>query len=221
MSAAMRSLALLFVFLPVLSSGLGCAREPSAENESGSAALATGPAAPIALSGTFRPGGTAEAVGRLTTDVIDTRMSDASARLESLQADGADCQFVGADTYRCTKLHPASDVPAASLDAISTQNRGVFATFGEVTGAPTIASQGDSLVDWQVPQTGESSGGAFTFYTYREMDGVTKLLLPARASTLELLVRDKSHLGKRDSHTVTESRWRFHQDMAVVVLAKD
>jgi hypothetical protein len=176
---------------------------------------------PTPLDGHFRFAGQVEAIGRLTVDVIDTRMADAATRLEALQADGAECPLVTSNTYRCTKMHPASEVPAASLDALGASNREAFAKFGAVTSAPSLVSEADSLVEWQISQTGSSKLGPFSAYRYLQLDGgLVKIVLPGatESQSLELILKDANHLGKWDSRTVSEGRWRFHEDMALVIL---
>jgi hypothetical protein len=195
------------------------APEAAASSELGSAR------APQALSGDYRFAGEVKPVGRLTVDVIDTRMPDANDRLDAARAEGAACWLVVSNTWRCTKMHKAEAVPQSSLDAIALRGGDLFASFGAMTGSPSLVSEGESLVEWQIPQNGSSPLGAFETYRYLELqDGLVKIIVPgapgASAPSMELLRRDADHLGKWESKVVTESRWRWHEDMAIVVLAR-
>ena len=185
---------------------VGCSAGSAGDDGAVTTAAAT-TAAPIALSGKLRFAGHVQPVARLTTDVIDTRMADADARLAKLQADGATCEFVGADTWRCTLMHPAADVPLSSLDAIAAGSRDLYASFGASLGKPSIVSQGDSLTEWQIPQKGSSSAGPFDSYRYLELDGgLVKIILPGKTEneSLELLVQGGGqHLARWKSTVVT------------------
>lgn len=177
--------------------------------------------APIALSGEYRFAGEVQASARLTVDVIDMRMSDAATRLAAVRAEGATCELVLSNTYRCRKVRAASAVPAESLAVIGERNAQVYASFGEVTGPARVVSQGDYLVEWQIKQAGESSAGPFDAYRYLQMgDDMVKIVLPGASeiSSLELIVKDAHHVAKWDRRVVSEGRWRWHEDMALVVL---
>ena len=94
-----------------------------------------------------------------------------------------------------------------------------------MSGSPALVSEGESLVEWEIPQSGSSPLGAFAKYRYLELqDGLVKIIVPgapgASAASMELLRRDADHLGKWESKVVTESRWRWHEDMAIVVLGR-
>jgi hypothetical protein len=210
-----------FVLMSMLA---GCAAT-TADSEDQSASLSASPASvrtPTALSGDYRFDGNVKAVGRLTVDVVDTRSADAETRLQSLRAEGAACTLVISNTYRCTKMHSAGDVPSTSLDDLGESNRDLFASFGAVTSSPVIVSQGDSLVEWQISQRGTSSVGDFTSYRYLEMSGgLVKIILPGvtASQSLELIV-EGDHLGKWDSRRKSEGRWRWHEDMAIVAIEK-
>ncbi len=209
------------VFTSILLGALGCsAGADESPTESASAQIGTAKA-PIALSGDYRFAGDVQAVGRLTVDVIDTRMPDATARLAALREVGAACTLAMSNTWRCTKMHPTTAVPAGSLAKISARGADLFASFGATTGSPVIVSEGESLVEWEVPQDGSSSVGPFTQYRYLDLQGdLVKIILPGSGSTgsMELIVKDAMHLAKWESVTVSEGRWRFHQDMALVIL---
>jgi hypothetical protein len=203
----------------------GCGAETGPSTGAQGAELGTIGRTPTALTGDYRLSGNVEAIGRLTVDIIDVRMADAAARLDAARAEGAACELAASNTYRCTKTHPAEEVPSTSLDAIAAQNPGLYASFGDVTASPSLVSQGDSLAEWQISQGGTSSAGPFSSYRYLQLDGdLTKIVLPNAASadessSLELILKDAAHLGKWASHVVTESRWRWHEDMALVILA--
>lgn len=194
------------------------------EDTSTEAAAVTSAPMPVgSLAGEFRFAGGVEAIGRLTVDVIDERMADAQTRLEALRQIGATCERRMANTIRCHKLHPAGTVPAASLAAIGEANRQAFATFGAAWGAPSIVTDGDSFKEWTVPVDGASDSGAFRLYKWRQLgENLTKIVLPGRSETEanELIVKDASHLARWTSKVTTESRWRFHEDIALVILEK-
>jgi hypothetical protein len=214
------------LFLALTALGVAaCSSSPGSSDVTTSAASAADGANPTPPVGDFRPtsAGNVQAMARLTVDIIDMRQSDAQEHLASLRAAGAACQAEPADQWRCSLMHAASEVPAASLAKIGTRNQGLYATFEAPIGKPALTSQGDSLVEWAIPQSGTSSVGPFDSYRYLQMEGdMTKLILPAPRGDdgLELILQDASHLAKWDSITVTESRWRFHEDMALVVLEK-
>jgi hypothetical protein len=200
----------------------GCSAESTPEDAS-SSTLASTARTPIGLSGDYRFAGV-KPIARLTVDVIDVRMPDANERLDAARAEGATCWLVVSNTWRCTKMHEASDVPQASLDAIATRQRELFASFGGVTGSPALVSEAESLVEWEIPQNGSSPLGPFTTYRYLELrDNLIKIVLPGATQsspTMELILRDAGHLDKWESKVVTESRWRWHEDMAFVGLAR-
>jgi hypothetical protein len=198
----------------------GCA-QPSTTTDQGASLSSASEHTPTALAGQFRFQGTVQPLGRLTVDVIDMRMADASTRLDAARAEGAVCEITPGNVYRCSKLHDPSAVPTSSLEAIGARDRGLFASFGDVTSAPSIVSQGDSLVEWQISQSGESSVGPFTSYRYLELaGGPVKIVLPGEHGSLELILQDEGHVAKWDDRTVSEGRWRWHDDTALVVLQK-
>jgi hypothetical protein len=207
---------LLFVSVFAVGCSAGAADDAGSESTALAAART-----PIALDGEFRAMGHVEALGRLTVDVVDTRSPDADARLAQLRSDGAACTAVMANTWRCTMMHPASEVPQASLDAIAARNHDVFAKLGGVWASPSVTSEGESVTDWQIGQKGECQAGAFETYRYLELGGdLVKIVLPAERASVELIVKDQQRLAKWDSKVVTESRWRWHEDAALVILEK-
>ena len=200
----------------------GCTAAASPDSEEQSANLSQA-RSPIALSGDYRFADSVRPLGRLTVDVIDTRMSDAQSRLEALRSAGASCSLVISNTYRCTKMHPAASVPSESLGEIAEDNQSVFVTFGAVTGSPSVVTEGDSLTEWEISQEGTSSAGPFTSYRYLELaDGLVKIILPGSSalSSLELIVEDEGRLGKWSSTRTSEGRWRWHEDMGIAALKR-
>ncbi len=203
-------------------SSLGCGTESvSSSTEASGLAEATAEP-PLAFSGAYRFASEVEPLGRMTVDVIDARMSDAAERLERAHAEGATCVLVMSNVHRCRKMHEASSVPASSLTALADRSKPLFASFGDVTSAPELVTEAESLVEWKVFQEGETSFGAFSFYRYLVLAGGTvKLVLPGDHESLELLVRDAGHLGKFERLVVNEGRWRWHEDIAVAGLSNE
>jgi len=191
----------------------------AASNEASSASADTSGANLIALTGTYQSHGEADAMDRLTVDVVDTRMTGSADRLAGLEAAGAACTAVFSTTYRCTSL--SKDVPQSSLDKIAKANT-FRVTFKKPTAPPSLTSQADSLTEYLVSQPGESSVGRFDSYRYLELDGgLVKIVLQDGANNgagTELIVEDAKHLAKYGSTTVSDGQWRFFQDSALVVL---
>ncbi|MBX3229112.1 MAG: hypothetical protein KIT84_02140 [Labilithrix sp.] len=209
------------LFVLALASLAGCSADAATEADVAGDELAIG-SAPIALDGTYYFEGEVKPLGRLTVDVVDMRMSDAADRLADLRSSGANCALVISQTYRCTKMHGASAVADASLEAIAARSAGLSVTFGARTGSPSLVTDADSLTEWQIPQNGTGLAGSFDRYTYRQLrNGPTKIVLPGAGDLGdELLVEDASRITKWERKVVTEGRWRWHEDMAVAVLAR-
>lgn len=201
--------------------GFGCTAETRTTEGEESAPLAPASAdAPIALSGEYRFAGTVEPLGRITYDVIDVRMSDAQERFERVRAEGATCELVMSNTYRCKNHRGPGAVPSSSLETIGERNREFFAKF-EGPARNSLVSRADFLVEWSVKQLGATPDGAFSEYTYLSLaDGLVKISLPGPMDGTELMVKDADHLRKWDRRTVAEGRWRWHEDTAVVVLER-
>lgn len=196
-----------------------CSSSPEENGAVATSSLAA--AQPIALSGDYVPDGRVDALARLTVDVIDTRMSDATKRLASVRAGGGNCQLVVSNTYRCTTMRSASEVAAASLDRMRANTADVRVTFGKTTGSPSLVTDAESLTEWEIPQLGSSPGGAFDAYTYRQLaGGLAKIELPASPTGFELIVTDADTLRKWERVVVSEGRWRWHEDMGTVILAR-
>ena len=214
----------MYKFATTLVIGLlvtGCSAETTSPSSEAQAAPLSETGSPIALAGDFRFGGEVEAIGRLTVDVIDTRMSDSATRLEALRAQGATCRLAASNTYRCTKMNRAPAVPASSLEAIATKNRELFASFGEVTSSPSLVTDAESLTEWKISQRGATPLGAFEDYRYLDLQGdLVKIILPGQSESLELIVKGADRLAKWDRKVVNEGRWRWHEDMALVILTK-
>lgn len=199
----------------VLAVVAGCAA-PESEPEVSTAAVTTA-TAPIALDGTYAFKGEMRASARLTVDVVDTRMSDAAPRLAALRAEGASCPLVASQTYRCTKLRPAGEVAAASLEKLAAKNAGLAITFGRLEGSPHLITDAESLTEWEIPQSGTGPLGAFDTYTYRALEnGPTKIAL---GDSDEYTVEDGGHIVRWNSTIVHEGRWRWHEDIAFAVLS--
>jgi hypothetical protein len=198
-----------------------CTSTPlDAAASAGESALATAPA-PIALAGEYRFAGDVKPLGRLTVDVIDERMTGAAERLETVRAGGGNCSRVLSTTWRCTTMR-TNGVPSSSLVAMAEAAGDLVVSFDAPTAPPALVSEAESLVEWTIFQTGESStGGAFGAYRYLDLQGdLVKIVLPTAGGSLELTVRDESHLGKWTSKRVSEGQWRWHEDMAVLVLER-
>jgi hypothetical protein len=161
-----------------------------------------------------------EPIGRITVDVIDLRMSDAQPRLEKLRSEGSACQHVTSVAVRCTKMNPGATVPADSLDRIAERSKDLSITFGQRTGAPVLISKAEALTEWQIQQRGETPLGRFDKYRYLELQGLVKIVFPNPQGNLELNTLDGRLLRKFESVTVHESRWRWHQDLAHVILTE-
>jgi hypothetical protein len=185
--------------------------------------LTTAAAPPITLTGQYTPDGSVEPIGRLTVDVIDERMAGAAARLAAVRAEGAACQRVLSTTWRCTKMHEGAAVPSTSLAAIGAANTNVYASFGAVTGSPSTVSEAESMVEWSIHQLGSSSVGPFGEYRYLDLQGdLVKIILPGTSgSGLELIVKDEHHLAMWAKKHVSEGQWRWHEDMALVLLVNE
>jgi len=187
-------------------------------------ALSIAQAHPASFEGTYSFKGHVEPQGRLTVDVIDTRFPDAAKRLEDVRAQGATCEPQAGTVIRCSKMWNKTHVAQTSLQKIAERNRGFFVSFAHLMAPPTLVSEGDSVSEWRVKQSGEWSGDRFASYRYlwiRNVSGdMAKLFLEGTHSTLELLTNDARTLGKFDSTVVTESRWRWHVDYATVTLEK-
>jgi hypothetical protein len=195
--------------------GCGCGSSPEPEGATSSADTS---ALPTALAGKYAFQGQVRPQARLTVDVIDMRMPDAQTRLDDLDAAGAACQLVTSQTYRCTLMHDAGEVATASLDAIATSNKGIALSFGKLRGDPSLTNDAESLKEWDVPQSGSGPLGKFDGYVFRELQGgPDKIILDG---TDEYLVDDGDHITRWQEHVISEGRWRFHQDMAVVVLTR-
>lgn len=174
-------------------------------------------AAPVGFQGIYQFRGTVQMMGRRTTDVIDTRMADASQRLESLRRAGATCTVVNSTTYRCITLSTQFD-PIAAV-SLAQRNEGLTVAFGPVTGVPSLVTQGDSFVEWQIPQQTRWNLGAGETYRYLELrGGLVKLVLPGRPE-LWLNFQD-GRLRRFDSITTTVDRWRFFEDYGEVFLER-
>lgn len=170
---------------------------------------------PLALEGTYRFAGHVTPLGRKTVDVIDTRMPDADERLEEVRGNGGTCQLAAANTWRCVTL--GGDVAASSLETLGQRNAALFARFDAVTGAPSLVTDGESFKEWEISQDGATPEGTFERYVHRLLQGdLAKIVVNGE----ELIVRDAGHLAKWDMKTVTESRWRWHEDAALVVLER-
>lgn len=213
------ALAVLLVLAGCASAPDGSAGTSSAAATAANASDPGDPSAPIALSGTYRSRGDVTPEARVTVDVVDTRQADATQHLADLEAGGASCFFVAADTYRCTSV--SKDVPEDSLEKIAANNSFVV-TFGKTSAPPALVSQADSLTEWQINQSGSSDNGSFAFYRYLVLDGgLVKIVLPDGSNNgqgTELIVTSGTVLGKYASTTSSESRWRFFEDSALVVL---
>lgn len=172
-------------------------------------------AAPISFQGVYQFRGTVQMMGRRTTDVIDTRMADASQRLEALRRSGATCTVVNSTTYRCVTLSTQFD-PVAAV-ALAQRNEGLTVAFGPVSGPPSLVTQGDSFVEWLVPQQTRWNLGTGESYRYLELrGGLVKLVLPGRP---ELWLNFQGgRLRRFDSVTTTVDRWRFFEDYGEVFL---
>lgn len=196
----------------------GCAATPADDSSAQSSNVEA--SQPLSFRGEFVPSGVVEPSMRLTIDVVDTRMSDAQERLTAIRAGGGLCELVVSNTYRCRTHKKANAVPQTSLDKIAAKNATASVTFGEMHGVPSKTSEGESLVEWSIPQNGSSPAGAFEEYRYLQLDGgLTKIVFPGASEPYELIVKDAGHLKKWDRVVVNEGRWRWHEDMALVVLA--
>lgn len=177
---------------------------------------------PYSFEGTYSFKGRVEPQGRLTVDVIDTRFPDAAKRLEDVRAQGATCEPQAGTVIRCSKMWNKTHVAQTSLQKIVSRNFGFFVSFSRAMTPPTLVSEGDALTEWRVKQAGEWNGDRFASYRYlwmRSASGdMAKLVLEGSRSTLELVTNDGRTLDKLDSTVVTESRWRWHVDYAVVTL---
>jgi hypothetical protein len=193
---------------------------PGAQEESAFTTFEATP--PVAFAGDFRFSNRVLPLGRLTTDVINMQMPGAAQLLAELQASGAACQLVLSNTWRCKKMHGPEAVPQSSLDALGDKDESLFVNFGAVTAPPVLINDAESLKEWQISQQGSSSLGPFTGYRYLQLEGgIAKIIVPAASGTdsLEFVVRDSTRLSKHETKSVTDSQWRFHQDMAFVVFA--
>lgn len=177
-------------------------------------------AAPFAFRGSYVFKNKVNVVGRYTVDVVDTRMADSRTRLDTLRKDGATCQWVNSNTVRCVSHLPAASVPASSIEKMRANNAGFSVTFNEAWGTPSIVSSGTDLTEWSIPQRGLSPLGSFDHYRYLEMSGgLAKIVLPGTPEPLWLNTLDGKVLLKYESLMVPESRWRWHQDTAELVLS--
>jgi hypothetical protein len=170
------------------------------------------------FDGEYAFDGTVEPVGRLTVDVVDKRMPDAENRLMQIKAEGGNCTHVTSLTVRCTKMNPGATVPVESLVRIAERSKDLSVRFGQRTGAPTLVSKAEALTEWQIPQNGETPLGIFDKFRYLELQGLVKVIFPYPQGNFELNTLDGRHLRKFESVTVYENRWRWHQDMAQVIL---
>ena len=175
---------------------------------------------PYSFSGDYRFTGVVEPVGRMTVDVVDARMPDAAKQVQTIESNGGYCQRV-ASSIRCTTMNHASSVPQSSLLKIHDKNVGLQVSFGTQTSPPSVITRGSTVVDWQISQPVQWAGGRADNYVYREMQGgISKLILPGTPEPLTLNSVDGQTLNKQETFVVTESRWRWHEDMASIVLTR-
>jgi hypothetical protein len=214
------SLLATIAFAPACNEATGEPTPDAQEQESAFVNFEATP--PISFSGDFRFSNRVFPLGRLTTDVINMQMPGAAELLAELQASGAACQLVLSNTWRCKKMHGPEAVPQSSLDALGDKDDDLFVNFGPVTAPPALVNDAPSLKEWQIFQTGSSSLGPFTGYRYLQLEGgLAKVIVeaPTGSDSLEFVVRDSTRLSKHETKNVTDSQWRFHQDLAFVVFS--
>ncbi len=175
---------------------------------------------PVLLSGAFYFTNHIEPAGRLTTDVIDTRMPDSEQRLKNLRADGAACELKTSNVYRCSKFHGPEKIPQTSLDEIARQHTDQFIIFGTQTGTPELLFKGTAVVEWLVPQNINVLGQDFTQFRLREFtDGtLRKVILP---DGQEFIIQGSDQVSRFAINHVGDGRWRWHQDVAYVMLNRE
>lgn len=172
-------------------------------------------AAPPAMQGIYRFRGGVQMMGRRTVDVVDTRMTDSAQRLERLRRSGATCSVVNSVTYRCVTLSNEFDPIAAVV--LAQRNEGLAISFGAMTGVPSVVTQGDSYVEWLVPQQTRWNLGQGDRYRYMELrGGLAKFVLPGQPELW--LNLQNGQLRRYDSITTTVDRWKFFEDFGEVIL---
>jgi len=162
-------------------------------------------------------------VGRLTIDVVDSRMPDAAARIQAFKRDGSLCQAVAMGQTRCVRTLPASAVPQASLDYVRAHRAGAGVMFYARSGDPVLVRQSETGSEWLIPQRGVWSGGEFSQFRYMvSREGVIKMEIPGRDASAPLwLVLEKDHT-LRHGETVpwAEGRFRTQMDSVEIVLRR-
>jgi hypothetical protein len=180
-------------------------------------------AAPLNLSGLYKPSGQVLALMRETVDLVDLRQVGAQAKWDQLVKNGAHCQVPRLNIVKCSTLLSASAVPASSLQVLRAQNASLSIQFGQVLGSAQIVRKSDLVIEWAVPQkvvwSLGQAGGVGDQYRWIEMQsGVQKIVLPGSLQNLWLNVDEGKFLRLYSAHRIQESASRWHEDSAEVVL---
>lgn len=133
-------------------------------------------AEPWDMSGHWAPNG--EVAPSFRTETVIQRDWNATdkARLAELRSQGYACVFVHSNTYKCRKSFFDLWEPSEShRRSLAGQFEGKDFEIVKTVGEPQIITEGDSVIQWQLPALVYNSFGKTDSVIYWELNGLNKL----------------------------------------------